>query len=71
MKRNVHTIDRSQVLAQFLPQSATFLSPKYRSKRAIKFSLPIDSNRTPLADSLSSANQDDVVFFRPYVEPKL
>jgi hypothetical protein len=65
IKKDVHMVDGSQVLVQSLPQSMAFLGPKCQSKRAIKFSLLIDSNETPLATSLGSANQHDVSFLDP------
>ena len=71
IKKDVHIIDGSQVLVQSLSRSVAFLSPKYRPKRAIKFSLLIDSKGTPLATSLDSANQHDVSLLNPTLNQDL
>ena len=59
MKRDLHIVDGSQVITQSLPKKIAFISPQYRPKRAIKFSLLVDSDGTPLATTLSSANKHD------------
>jgi hypothetical protein len=54
-----------------LSQSVAFLSPTHRPRRAIKFSLLIDSKGTPLATSLDSANQHDVSLLDPTLNQNL
>ena len=59
IKRDVHIVDGSQVVTHSLPKTIALISPQYRPKRAIKFSLLVDSDGTPLATILSSAHQHD------------
>ncbi len=59
IKRDVHIVDGSQVVTHSLPKTIALISPQYRPKRAIKFSLLVDSDGTPLATILSSANKHD------------
>jgi hypothetical protein len=59
IKRDVHIIDGSQVVTHSLPKTAAFISSQYRPKRAINFSLLVDSDGTPLVTTLSSANKHD------------
>jgi hypothetical protein len=53
----MHIVDGSQVLVQHLPKTVAFISPKYRPKRAINFSLLIDAKGTPLSAALGTANE--------------
>jgi transposase len=55
----LQVIDGSEVFVQHLPKSVAFVSPKYKPKRAIKFSLLIDSKGTPLSVILGTANEHD------------
>jgi transposase len=59
MRRDLHSIDGSQVVTQSLLKTIALISPQYRPKRAIKFSLLVDSDGTLLATTLSSAHQHD------------
>jgi len=59
IKRDLHIVDGSQVVTHSLPKTAAFISPQYRPKRAIKFSLLVDSDGIPLTTTLSSANKHD------------
>ena len=59
IRRDVHIVDGSQVITQSLLKTIALISPHYRPKRAIKFSLLVDSDGTLLATTLSSAHQHD------------
>ena len=59
LKNELHVVDGSQVVVQYLSKKIAFISSKLRPKRAIKFSLLVDAQGVPLASVLGSANEHD------------
>ncbi len=59
LKNEVHVVDGSLVMVQYLSKQLAFISTKLRPKRAIKFSLLVDGQGIPLATVLGSANEHD------------
>lgn len=71
LANKVHVVDGSTVMVQHLSKKVAFVSSKFRPKRAIKYSILVDSKGIPLASVLGKANEHDTNLLEPTISQQI